>query len=125
MPITAPSASISGPPAKPRGIWRSRLDVAIERAAPRRADLGAEHADRAQRGARGAAGAADREREVADREAVELAKRGGRQAAAADAQQRDVGAGIAADDLGVALVERAVGAADADAWCGRECGSWR
>ena len=82
------------------------LDVAIELAAPRRLDLGAEHADRAQRRARGAAGTADREREVADRRAPSrLAELRRRQAAALDPEQRDVGPGIAADDLGVALVE--------------------
>src|SRR5204862_5659461 len=67
-----------------------------------------DHADRSQRCARGPAGPTDREREIADGAAIELAELGRREATAVDAQERDVGAGVAADDLGVALVEATV-----------------
>ena len=79
------------------------LDVAVEAAARRRVDLGAEHADRAERGARGAPGPADREREVADREAGRA--RGtlaGVRPPPVTRSSGDVGARVAADDLGVA-----------------------
>ncbi len=90
-----------------------RLEVAIERAPARGLDLGAEHADRPQGGSSGPAGAADGEREIADREPVELAERGRGEPAAGHAQDRDIGPRVTADDLGVALVDVAIDAGDA------------
>jgi hypothetical protein len=80
----------------------------------RRLDLGAEHADRAERCACGLAGAADRECEVADAERVELAERRRREGTAGHLEHRDIGTGVAADDLGVSLIEAAIGGGDAD-----------